>query len=103
MYLHLNEKLPSSFEGVWSKNSENKTLNLRNKGDIYIPSARLDFSARLPLHSIPKAFNDFPDNGLQYSESHTKFKDGLNLFFLNNLPSEVYCGRPFCKDCFPNQ
>ena len=103
MYLYLNDKLPSSFEGVWSKNRENKTLNLRNSGDMYIPRARLEFSARLPLHSIPQVFNNFPDNVLQYSISHEKFKSGLNLFFMNNLPSEVYCGRPFCQDCFPNQ
>ena len=103
MYLYLNDKLPLSFDGVWSKIRENKTLNLRNAGDLFIPRARLDFSARLPLHSFPRVFNAFPDKGLQYSENLKKFKGGLKSFYLNNLPSEVNCGRPFCKDCFPNQ
>ena len=100
MHSYLHNKLPTSFEGIWSKNRENKLVMLRNSGEIFIPRARLFFSERLPLHSIPKIFNEFPDNNIKNIPSKNSFKDQLKLFYLNELNSEVFCGRSYCWDCF---
>ena len=102
MHCYLNSKLPLSFEGVWSRNRDNKSVTLRNSSEIFIPPARLAFSDRLPLHSIPRVYNEFPDINIKNIFIPKKFKNELKQFYLNNLSSEVFCGRPFCQDCYYN-
>ena len=102
MYSYLQKKLPTSFMGVWSKNEVNKLVTLRNSGEMFIPRARLCFSERLPLHSIPKIYNEFPDFDIKNIPTKTNFKEQLKLFYLNKLNAEVFCGRPYCRDCFAN-
>ena len=58
------------------------------------------FSERLPFHSIPRIYNEFPDNIIKNIPSIKSFKEQLKLFYLNELNSDVFCGRPYCKDCF---
>ena len=31
------------------------------------------------------------------------FKESLMDYFINEYKEIIYCGRPYCKDCFPNQ
>lgn len=61
-----------------------------------------DFIKRLPLHCIPKIYNEFPDFTIKNISSKITFKDQLKLFYLNSLNAEVFCGRPYCRDCFGN-
>ena len=103
MQAFLLEKLPPSFDNVWVTNLVNKSVVLRNSAEIFVPQPRLDFSGRLPLHDIPKTYNELNNQSLKNNTSMDSFKDGLKAHFLNNLQDVVYCGRPFCKDCFPDQ
>ena len=100
MQQYLHDKLPISFEGVWARNRANKSVALRNSWEVFIPRARLAFSDRLPLHSIPRVYNEFPDGNIKNIYCKKRFIDELKLFYLNNLSSEVFCGRPYCQDCY---
>ena len=103
MHSYLYGKLPGSFDGVWLPNSYfNQTrANLRNKGDLFVPVHRLDYTARLPLHSFPKLWNEFESDKLKKTTSANSFKEGLKDYFLDDLAETVRCGRAFCRDCFP--
>ena len=50
-------------------------------------------------------FSDLKGNplGSQVKKGVDVFKNGLKNYILNDLAAEVYCGRAFCCDCFPNQ
>ena len=103
MQAFLLEKLPPSFDNVWVTNLVSKSVVLRNSTEMFVPPPRLEFSGRLPLHDIPKTYNELNNLSLKNNVSLDSFKDGLKAHFLNNLLDVVYCGRPFCKDCFPDQ
>ena len=98
-------KLPKSFDGLWSINGAYNPVaaRLRRAETFFVPRARLNFSARFPLHAFPKLWNEFLDPELKNTVSVNVFKDGLKNYFLNDLAANVYCGRAFCRDCFPNQ
>ena len=97
------EKLPPSFEGIWQFVGTNKRSALRNSADFYIPFFRLLFTERLPLHSLPRAYNNFTNVKLKQAISMNTFKDGIKSHFLNNYSDVIRCDRLFCKDCFPDQ
>ena len=54
---------------------------------------------RLPLHSFPKIYNNLISPSLKGKLSMDYFMD----YFINEYKEIIYCGRPYCKDCFPNQ
>ena len=103
MHSYLNGKLPGSFDGLWLPNKYKfpATANLRCANDLYIPKHRLDFTARLPLHSFPKLWNEFDDKLLLKNPSTKSFNESLKAYFLDDLASVVQCGRAFCRDCSP--
>ena len=103
MHSYLYGKLPGSFDGLWLANKffHPDRANLRNANDLYVPKHRLDFSQRFPLHYLPKLWNDFDCAKLKNTPNHNSFRDGLKEYFLNDLDEIVYCGRAFCRDCFP--
>ena len=97
------EKLPPSFEGIWQFVGTNKRSALRNSADFYIPPFRLLFTERLPLHSLPGAYNNFTNVKLKQATSMNTFKDVIKSHFLNNYSDIIRCDRLFCKDCSPDQ
>ena len=103
MHSLLLDKLPSSFESTWYRNRVNKPDGLRNSNQIYVLYARLVFTERLPLHSFPKTYNNLISPSLKGKLSMDSFKESLMDYFINEYKEIIYCGRPYCKDCFPNQ
>ena len=102
----IQNKLPQSFNGLWTVNriyNPVRACRLRNADVYFVPRSRLAFSARLPLNACPKLWNEFLDPEFKNTTSITIFKEGLKKYFLDDLAAEVYCGRAFCRDCFPDQ
>ena len=55
------KKLPLSFSEMWQLNSErNPGRALRNANDYFIPAHRIEIVKRLPLISLPTAWNSAP-------------------------------------------
>ena len=77
------------------------TAGLRIAHEFFVPKPRIDFSARQPLHALPKLWNAFDDSKLKNTVKPDAFKDGLKLYFLNDLAAHVQCNNAFCRDCFP--
>ena len=103
MHSFILEKLPPSFDGTWYRNRTIKPEALRNSNEFYIPYSRLVFTDRLPLHSIPKTYNELDAPSIKNKLSMVSFKETLSDYLLSSYKDIVHCGRPFCKDCFPNQ
>ena len=103
MKAHLLEKVPHSFDNIWSINSINKSVALRNSNHSFVHRDRLDFANRLPLHAIPRTYNELDSPNLKNNASKNSFKESLKAHFTAKLQDVIYCGRPFCKDCFPDQ
>ena len=105
VHSYLSNKLPGSFKDLWTANRFHKpaTAGLRTADMLFVPRHRIDFTARLPLHALPKLWNNFREPDLKKLTSSNLFKDRLKEYFINDLASEVRCRRIFCRDCFPNQ
>ena len=55
------KKLPLSFTDMWQLNIErNPERSLRNANDYFIPAHRVEIVKRLPLISLPSAWNSAP-------------------------------------------
>jgi hypothetical protein len=115
MYQILHLKSPPLLHHLWVTNRQRRltTLNinhedlllapdqdrrLRNEDDIYEPTARLDFTARLPFYSFPKLWNTLPA-GLKTSISVSVLCNNLKLFYVNNYLNIPTCSRLFCPAC----
>ncbi len=57
--------LPISFANTWMTNIErNPERTLRNANDLFIPPHRVEFVKRLPLYTLPLAWNNAPGDKL---------------------------------------
>ena len=76
MHSYLYGKLPGSFDGIWQLNrfKNPATANLRIKNDLFIPRHRIDFTTRLPLHCLPKLWNEFESETLKNNPSTKSFR-----------------------------
>ena len=67
---------PSALHSTWTTNRDrNIDTGLRNEHDIYIPFARTDHVKKLPLYSLPRTWNDLPDDRM--TNNPTTFKIAL--------------------------
>jgi hypothetical protein len=76
-----------SFDNIWSKNTERELdYNLRN-ADLYtIPVSRIELFKKIPLVSLPTAWNELYE-GLRYQHNRITFKIALFDYLLSEIPS----------------
>jgi len=76
-------KLPFSFQGMWTKKRDiNPGLVLRNIDDLVIPPHRIELVKKLPLVSFPTAWN---------SEGIEKFNP-VQRIYLKSVKSSLLSG-----------
>jgi hypothetical protein len=76
--------LPPSFANTWITNIErNPERALRNATDLFIPPHRVEFVKRLPLYTLPLAWNNAPGEKLN-PRQHLYLKD-LKRILLSSL------------------
>lgn len=79
---------PKAFASTWQKNSErNIGHELRNENDYYLPHPRLEFFRKIPLYSLPAAWNDAGDIRLQHNR--TTFKIALKEKLIDEIYQEI--------------
>jgi hypothetical protein len=98
--------LPQALNNMWITNNvrrENQAqVVLRNADRLHIPLARSNHTAKHPLTIFPQLWEDFPDESLKFIRNKLEFNRKLKTYFLNNLESNVNCGRLLCPDCHLN-
>ncbi len=68
---------PESFSGTWTKNeTRNNEYQLRNDDLVTLPTLRIELFRKIPLYSLPLAWNELPDS-LRYQHNRTTFKIAL--------------------------
>jgi hypothetical protein len=68
---------PESFSGTWTKNeTRNNEYQLRNDDLFTLPTLRIELFRKIPLYSLPLAWNELPDS-LRYQHNRTTFKIAL--------------------------
>jgi hypothetical protein len=78
---------PASFENIWTTNAQqHPDLNLRNANNIILPFPRIEMFKKLPLYSLPLAWNNLGD--LRYQYNAFTFKVALHDFLKDNQPAE---------------
>jgi hypothetical protein len=78
---------PASFENIWTTNAQQRPdLNLRNANNIILPFPRIEMFKKLPLYSLPLAWNNLGD--LRYQYNAFTFKVALHDFLKENQPAE---------------
>jgi hypothetical protein len=74
---------------------------LRNEEDFFEPFARIEMTAKMPLYSFPKIWNNLsPD--LKLIRSKPLFESKLKQKFLANYVDNYICARLFCPACITN-
>ena len=62
MYDYKNDLLLRSFFNMFETNEERDLyMILRNQNDYFVPRYRINLVSRLPLCSLPRAWNEFED------------------------------------------
>ncbi len=78
---------PRSFNNIWSKNTERELdYNFRNAYLYTIPVSRIELFKKIPLVSLPSAWNDLSE-GLRYQHNRITFKIALFDYLLSEIPS----------------
>ncbi len=73
------KQLPLSFANTWTTNIEkNPEHALRNANDLFIPLHRVEFVKRLPLYTLPFAWNTAPGEKLN-PRQHLYLKELKNV------------------------
>jgi hypothetical protein len=75
---------PPSFNNTWTTHAQrNLNHELRNDSSFYLPFPRIELYKKLPIYSMPSAWNNLGD--LRYQYNKVTFKISLNDFL--HLPS----------------
>ena len=95
--------LPISFQDVWVRNNirnagENEIM-LRNNNAYQIPFSRLVSTDRHLLISLPKMWEQFPDQQIKFIRNKTEFDEKLKKYFLDEFSATPNCNRLFCYSC----
>ena len=104
MYLYKKNSLPKSFRisNYWILNQDrNVPYVLRIQEDYQIPYYRLAIVSRLPLISLPKAWNasSLPDD-IKSKPTYQLFKKHLKKYLLESI--SIVCDRLLCPSCHIN-
>jgi hypothetical protein len=90
MFMHSIEYnyAPAAFLNTWHKNSQRNTGHeLRNENDYTLPVPRIEFFKKIPIYSLPAAWNNA--GVIRYQQNRTTFKIALKEKFLNEIASEL--------------
>jgi hypothetical protein len=108
MYSYMNRDLPTALLGSWPtvqerRQEENEEIifphrNLRNDRDLYLPRIVSTVVEKLPLLTLPKAWNELCTT-LKQCETKAIFKTKNKYNFLDNLSDTITCNRLFCPSC----
>jgi hypothetical protein len=80
---------PSSFSDIWKKNdARDIEYQLRNQDLFTIPPYRIEFFRKIPIYSLPLAWNELPDS-LRYQHNRITFKIALSDHLFANLLTEA--------------
>lgn len=100
MYDYIQKNLPLSFQGLWIRNNERNSLNLRNANLFYIPRPKKESFKKFPLYNFQKLWNEISTNQeLTSNQSRSKFCKNLKSHFFSNLSN--ICLRRDCSECNP--
>ncbi len=73
------ECAPTSFSNTWTTQEQrHPELNLRNATDIYLPFPRIEMYKRLPIYSLPSAWNETGD--FRYQRNAFTYQVALHEF-----------------------
>jgi len=99
--------LPVALQSMWITNNERR-LNqsqvvLRNSAAaLHIPLASSQFTSKHPLTTFPQLWADFPDESIKFIRNKLEFNRKLKFYFLNQIKSNISCGRLLGPDCHLN-
>lgn len=98
-YDFINNKLPTSFQGQWSRNNERIIgPSLRNALEFNIPTPRLTSIENFPNFALPRLWNRLLLESTLSSEMPKRlFNKTLKNYLLNNL--NTTCTRLLCPNC----
>jgi hypothetical protein len=75
---------PKTFINTWTKNNaRNIDLTLRNDEDYSLPHPRVEFFKKIPIYSLPAAWNAAGD--LRFYQNKTTFKIALKDKLLSEI------------------
>jgi len=98
--------LPVSLQTMWVTNNVRRQnqahVVLRNNDLFYIPLARTPFTSKHPLTTFPQLWTNFPEESIKFIRNKLEFNHKLKIHLLNQLQSNVNCGRLLCPDCHLN-
>lgn len=78
---------PRSFNNVWTKNTDRDLdYNLRNTDQYVIPPIRIELFRKIPLISLPTAWNELSE-GLRFQSNKITFKIALFDYLLSDVAS----------------
>jgi hypothetical protein len=76
---------PTSFANIWLKNeTRDNEYQLRNNDLFILPPFRIELFKKLPIYSLPLAWNELPDS-LRYQHNRTTFKIALSDHLFDSL------------------
>ena len=98
MYDFIRNRMPTSFNDFWQKNSQMNELNLRDANLFYIPTCKYDHLKRFPAYHYQKLWNGIIENiSLTEFQPKESFLKNLKKLLLNEV--ETNCSNPRCPDC----
>ncbi len=78
---------PRAFSNNWMKNNERNIGHaLRNDNDYMLPNPRIEFFKKIPLYSLPSAWNDAGD--IRFQHNRITFKIALKDKLLEDINND---------------
>ena len=104
MYDFLSNKLPSSFNGMFSTNEERpNTRPTRQSKLFYIPRCHSAFARKQPLYSLPTIWNDWANLFAPNKCTRGSFKYCAKSYIINEYLTYVNCNNNRCLECHGRQ
>ena len=92
-------KLPKTFDSLTYFTPRNQP-NTRQISHAYCPRYRTTYTSLMPLHRLPRIWNDLDDN-VRSIKSLSKFKSSIRSSKLTAYADIVKCENIRCQQCFP--
>jgi hypothetical protein len=86
MFMHSIEYnyAPRAFVNTWTKNSDRNIGHaLRNENDFALPTPRIEFFKKIPIYSLPAAWNEAGD--IRFYQNRTTFRIALKDKLLSEI------------------
>jgi Reverse transcriptase (RNA-dependent DNA polymerase) len=103
MHQYKFNHLPASFNNTWITNSARRAgqagLTLRDDDLYYVPFSRTNALSRLPMITLPKLWNEFPNNDIKLIANKLEFNKKLKNYLLSSLEDVPRCTCLLCPAC----